>query len=183
LAVAADWLPYWDADYPIERIVPWDETAYDQLRQVIEALPLGVERDQALIRIETVDCSDAALSCAPSFSTDLASPEAQWRKSLEDAGATEDVYDKALSKELKSLVCSGDAEAPYVLRGLIRQPGLIRTLPGPDARGRLAAVGREAPALVDFILSKDCPVSASLTDADKARLLQIKRDAIKEAGQ
>ena len=48
---------------------------------------------------------------------------------------------------------------------------------------RLAAAGPEAPALIDFIMSKDCPVSASLTDADKARLLQIKRDAIKEAGQ
>jgi hypothetical protein len=31
--------------------------------------------------------------------------------------------------------------------------------------------------------SKDCQVSASLTDADKGSLLQIKRDAIKEAGQ
>jgi hypothetical protein len=32
---------------------------------------------------------------------------------------------------------------------------------------------------VDFIMSKDCPVSASLTDADKARLLQVKQDAEK----
>jgi hypothetical protein len=30
---------------------------------------------------------------------------------------------------------------------------------------------------VDFIMSKDCPVSASLTDDDKAKLLKIKQDA------
>jgi hypothetical protein len=38
----------------------------------------------------------------------------------------------------------------------------------------------EAPALVDFILSKQCPVSAALTDDDKAHLLKIKQDAEKE---
>jgi len=48
--------------------------------------------------------------------------------------------------------------------------------------GRIAAVGLEAPALIDFIMSKDCPISASLTDADKAKLLRIKQDAIKKPG-
>ena len=32
-------------------------------------------------------------------------------------------------------------------------------------------------------MSKDCPVSASLTAADKARLLRIKQDAIEKAGK
>jgi hypothetical protein len=44
---------------------------------------------------------------------------------------------------------------------------------------RLKAARSQAAALVDFIMRKDCAVSASLTDAGKARLLQIKRDANK----
>jgi hypothetical protein len=47
---------------------------------------------------------------------------------------------------------------------------------------RLAAAGPEAPALVDFIVSKDCPISAALTDADKAILLRIKQDATTKPG-
>jgi hypothetical protein len=43
---------------------------------------------------------------------------------------------------------------------------------------RLSETDREAPALVGFILS--CPVSASLTDDDKAKLLEIKRNAEEE---
>ena len=41
-----------------------------------------------------------------------------------------------------------------------------------------STTGPEAPGLVDFIMSKDCPVSASLTDADKAKLLRIKQEAL-----
>jgi hypothetical protein len=48
---------------------------------------------------------------------------------------------------------------------------------------RLKAARSQAAALVDFIMSKDCAVAASLTDADKATLLQIRRDAIKEVRQ
>ena len=44
----------------------------------------------------------------------------------------------------------------------------------------LTETGREAPALVDFIISKDCPVSASLTVDDKAKLLKIKQNAEKK---
>ena len=47
---------------------------------------------------------------------------------------------------------------------------------------RLAATGPEAPGLIDFIMSPACPVSASLTDADKSRLLRIKQDATKKPG-
>ncbi|MGQ0445594.1 MAG: hypothetical protein ACT4O2_10840 [Beijerinckiaceae bacterium] len=45
------------------------------------------------------------------------------------------------------------------------------------AATRLAATGRDGPALVDFIMSKDCPISAALSDDDKAKLLYIKQDA------
>jgi hypothetical protein len=64
--------------------------------------------------------------------------------------------------------------AVFVLRGL-----MVST----PFHARLADVGPEAPALIDFIMSKGCPVSASLTDADKALLLRIKQDAINQAEQ
>jgi hypothetical protein len=68
---------------------------------------------------------------------------------------------------LRSLVCANDANATHILRGIILS-------------GWFDATDREAPALVDFIMSKGCPVSASLTDDDKAKLLEIKQKAEKE---
>jgi hypothetical protein len=60
--------------------------------------------------------------------------------------------------------------------------GPYRSEGRPEILPLLEAAGPEAPALIDFILSKDCPVSAALTDADKAQLLRIKQDAIKKPG-
>jgi hypothetical protein len=48
--------------------------------------------------------------------------------------------------------------------------------------GRLRGAGPEIPTLVDAIMSKDCPVYASLTDADKAELIRVKQDASKKPG-
>jgi hypothetical protein len=45
----------------------------------------------------------------------------------------------------------------------------------------LAPFSRETSALVDFIMSRVFPVSASLTGEDKAGLLQIKQDAEKNS--
>jgi hypothetical protein len=79
---------------------------------------------------------------------------------------------------LKTLVCSGDEDAAYVLGGLLREYARLSS--------RLEAVGPEAPRLVDEIIntakSTDCPVSALLTDADRSKLLRIKQDATKKAG-
>ncbi len=47
---------------------------------------------------------------------------------------------------------------------------------------RLGETGTEAPRLIDFILSKDCPVSALLTEDDKGKLLVIKQEATKRTG-
>ena len=46
---------------------------------------------------------------------------------------------------------------------------------------RLSTIGREAPALVDFIMSKDCLVSTSLTDNDDEKLLDIKQAAAQDS--
>ena len=88
---------------------------------------------------------------------------------LKADGVDDAAHAIALAAELKKLACSGDRDAAYVVRGY----GFLE---------RLYAAGAEAPALIAFIMSKDCPVSASLTDADKAKLLGTKRDAIKKPG-
>jgi uncharacterized protein YjbI with pentapeptide repeats len=156
--------------------LPSDDEDYRNLRKTMESLPPGPLRDDSLERILRLDCAnpDPTLSsCDPSRPPTREA--AAWRKSLEDARVDDTVYAKALAQVLRKFVCAGDDDAPYVVRGLTRS-----TFPAHSIR--LAAAGSEAPALVDFIMSKDCPVSASLTDADKARLLWIKRDAIKRSG-
>ena len=67
------------------------------------------------------------------------------------------------------------------MRGIARVPSEIHSRGHRDIFvSRLSATGREAPAVVDFIPSRDCPVSAALTDADKANLLRIKQEAIEK---
>ena len=112
---------------------------------------------------------------------------AAWRKSLEAARVNDAVYAKALAAILTTFVCSGEdhagfvftmggradmnvfglGSATYVLRGLLS--------PIPGFPSRLVAAGPEAPALIDFIMSKDCPVSAALTDDDRANLRALGR--------
>jgi hypothetical protein len=91
-------------------------------------------------------------------------------------------YAKSLAAVLKGLVCNGveggafyftgrfslvHDSAVYVLRGLAYAPAAELT--------RIGATGPEAPPLVDFIMSTDCPVSTSLSSADKAVLRLIQR--------
>jgi hypothetical protein len=87
-----------------------------------------------------------------------------WQKKLKAASVDNAGYAVILGSELRFLVCNGDANAIQLLRGIIRFE-------------RLSSTGREAPELVDITMSKRCPVSASLTSDDKAKLLKIKQDA------
>ncbi len=80
-----------------------------------------------------------------------------------------------------ALLCSGSKDASLILRGFLAQPVGVLHVPilgATHLSNRLSAAGPEAPALVNFIMSKDCPVSASLTDTDRANLLQIKQFAL-----
>jgi len=152
-----------------------DSKAYAELRVSMNGIPEGKMRmrDEALKKIEKLDCgsSDKTLaSCDP-----LANPPPEvlaWQEKLAAASVDDTAYAKALATELQGLVCANDANAIYVLRGIVRKE--------PMQVARFAATHREAPALVDYIMSKDCPVSTSLTDDDKAKLLQIKQDAEKK---
>lgn len=74
------------------------------------------------------------------------------------------VQSSTLANDLKTLVCSGDESAPYVVRGLIKNE-------------RIGATGDQARSLVEAILNpkttNDCPVSSALTDEDRAALQKI----------
>lgn len=135
-------------------------------------LPHGHFRDKALERVKSLDCADPDpmfASCDPDPALTPPPEAAAWRTALEDARADDATYAEALAPVLKTLVCSGGGAAIFVLRGLLMSR-------------RLAATGSNAPRLFDDIMntdeSKDCPVSTSLTDADRAMLLRIKRQAI-----
>jgi hypothetical protein len=135
-------------------------------------------RDYALQRIERLDCCgnpDKTLaSCDPAAAPPPDVLKSQ-KKLAARARVEDEAYARALAKELQNLVCATDVNAIYILRGLVR--GVVEV----EHYGSLP--GREAhAALVDFIMSKSCPVSASLTDDDKARLLRIKQGAKKKFG-
>ena len=159
-----------------DKAKPWDGAAYELLRRGIESVPAGDLRDQALKRIQDLDClnPDRTLdSCDPPWAwippLKLALHAAAWRKALEAARINDTEYVIALAKVLRDLVCSGDDDAIYVVRGA----GVL-----PAFQNRLEAAGPAAINLISDLMdkgSKDCPVAAALSDADRAKLLQIKQ--------
>jgi uncharacterized protein YjbI with pentapeptide repeats len=189
---AETWVPRWKGTYD-PQVRQWNDEAYRDMRKAMELVPPGAFRDGALESLRSLDCAnrDPTLSsCDPSVPPP--GEAAAWRKSLQAARVDDADYAKALAAVLRTLVCSGDdhagflsygvrpdisffglGSASYILRGL--------TSPIPGFPSRLATAGPEAPALIDFIMSRDCPVSTSLTDDDRANLLRIKQDAEKTA--
>ena len=183
------WGPFWGDDkfgrQHSNGLRQWNDMGYQTVRQAVELAPPGALRDQALDRIRGLDCSEPDPTLAPCDRSLPQPPIATaWQAALKKISVDKVAYAKALAAELKTLVCSGGDQTNYVLRGLI-------------ANERLRAVHSQAPALVYFIMSEDnkgpldfitgkdsqkCPVSASLTDSDKAKLLRIKQDAIKPGG-
>jgi uncharacterized protein YjbI with pentapeptide repeats len=118
---------------------------------ILKEVPEGGQREQALKRIEILN-------------PDIFRPEASEQETLEKGRANETVYRKTLADQLKSLACSGDENARYIVRGLW-------------VNGRIKDTGDLAPCLVEAILKPDCPVSAALTDFDKAALKKIAKEA------
>ena len=145
---------------------PLDDKTYRDLTENIKRLSSGYEG--SLDTINRLDCSSSnktLASCDPSLSPP---PEAvEWRSALENAARIDESdYASALAASLKTLVCSDGEEATYILRGR-------------GFQSRLKDAGDEGRKLIGDITNKDnrdCPVSALLTDADRATLLRIKRE-------
>jgi uncharacterized protein YjbI with pentapeptide repeats len=184
---------------------PWNDESYNEVRKMLDSLPMNEQRIEALRRIQRLDCANPDPALTPCDSSREPSPEAAvqpsraaaaWQRSLEDSRVDSATYFKALASVLRAIVCEGLGvsggmftggreqrlldyafidNAPFALRGLMSSSPF---------ESRLAETGPEAPALIKFIIkSEDCSVSASLTEPDKARLLQIERAATKGAGQ
>jgi uncharacterized protein YjbI with pentapeptide repeats len=163
----ATWKPVWHEENSFFNSDPneWNAKAYAELRNSMNSIPEGELRDNALAQIKTLDCGNRDKNLASCNPTAAPPPiVSAWQEKLAAANVADVAYAEALAKELKSLVCANDDNAIHILRGII-------------GNGRLS----EAPALVDFILSKNCLVSVSLTDNDKAKLLEIKQAAEKES--
>jgi uncharacterized protein YjbI with pentapeptide repeats len=162
------WKPIWEKE-TFSGLISWTDKTYADLRVSMNSIPEGNMRDEALKRIETLDCANKTLaSCNPAAEPP---PEVlNWQKTLLKAKANVGDFEKALATELGALFCANDADAIHILRGTITSTG---------TSSRLAWAGCEAPTLVDSIVRpktvEDCPVSASLTNDDKAKLLQIKQ--------
>ncbi|HMF05849.1 MAG TPA: pentapeptide repeat-containing protein [Methylocella sp.] len=125
----------------------------------MQEVPEGGQREQALNRIEILN-------------PDIAGREAHARVGPEmesgEESVNESAYEKSLADQLKSLVCSKDKSAIYILRGLV-------------ANGRVRGAGTQAARLVEGIIgpraAQDCPVSAVLTEEDKAALERVAEEA------
>src|SRR4029077_19900326 len=128
-------------------------------------LPPGPLRDRALEHIHPLDCSNP---CTPSSALP---PEAvTWAQMLVKSSVDEDAYAAALAKTLKELVCSDSNSTLYILRGV--------SLSTPYQESRLESTKGAASGLIDDLINKDskeCPVAAAMTDADRRSLLRIKK--------
>ena len=148
--------------------------AYKALQKRISDLPQGLHRDQALERIQRLDCSNSDKTLSSCNAADAPPPEAQeWREALEKAARVDNkTYADSLAKILRLLACqSGDA-ATHVVGGVGFQSRL-------EAAGQLTSASSAASALIDDLVnrdSKNCPVAAALTDTNRAMLLQKKKE-------
>jgi hypothetical protein len=126
-------------------------------------------RDAALKRIVSLDCSspDKTLqSCNPDPATTVPKEAADWKSAVMTNAVSFKAYRAALAESLQALFCSGDENEAFVVRVVFKS-------------GQLQSAGNAANDLIEKLLKKDtsdCPVAASLTDADRATLLSIKQE-------
>jgi uncharacterized protein YjbI with pentapeptide repeats len=159
------WHPRWQDSKQQDRA--WDDKAYDALRISLQSLPSGRLRDDALGRIEILDCSspDKTLqSCNPAAAPPPKA--AEWRNAVTTDTVGVKAYRDALAESLKALFCSGNENAIFVVHAVAKF-------------GPLRQAGPAALGLIAELLSKDssdCPVAVSLTDADRAMLQSIKQE-------
>jgi hypothetical protein len=145
-------------------------------------------RDAALERIDVVDprkpfMFEAEMSKwkkrieANTVRLDVKPDRRSERKILKHYMSLDAEHKKALAAELKALVCSGDANAVYILLGRAETDLHKKTSSSESDTGvlqRIEETGTQSPALVDAILNPDCPVSSKLSEDDKARLRTIR---------
>ena len=138
---------------PISRfpwLRPWTEANYLALERAIANVPEGGGRDAAERQIEVLKTPVQSKAKFENSDGEIG------RATVKPQG-----FEQALFLELNGLVCGGDPDAAYILRGLIEN-------------GRIAATGAKVDNLVNLILDgKKCPVFDLLTPADKMALQRL----------
>jgi uncharacterized protein YjbI with pentapeptide repeats len=154
-------------EYDETKLQPWTNVTYKRLRTLLESLAEGNLRDDALLRITRLDCRSSDATLAPCASSNATVVLNTWQQSLNATSVNSVEYQKQLADALKTFFCFDYVDATHVFHGL--------EISFPSSASRLGATGSDEPALIDFILSKDCFTSAALTDADRAQLLRSKQ--------
>jgi uncharacterized protein YjbI with pentapeptide repeats len=150
-----------------DKISPWREDDYlELLNEIKQNVPDGYLKEMTLERIKILDCSEKTSGRA------LASCDPQAKQPESVAGAHKTIERVAvdqveLAKELDGLVCKGDPDAIFILRGLLQN-------------GRIEDAGIEAAKLIEHIQRNDCPVSTALTVYDKDKLRTVVTNAAKK---
>jgi hypothetical protein len=138
----------------------WNDTAYDNLKRAIEGLRPSQSREEALKRIQRLDCKKDAPDLAPCDPKAKAPTNvADWRRKLSVAPSQAAVVEERI-RHIRSTICSGEENAVYVWRGIARNLA-VQPLPFAD---------RDTLALVDALLSPGCSFSVTVTDAERAAL-------------
>jgi uncharacterized protein YjbI with pentapeptide repeats len=147
----------------------WDDKAYEELSTSLRSFLSGPVRDDVLTRIKILDCSnpDTTLqSCDPAAT--MPKGAADWKNALIAKMVGVMAYRAALAESLQALFCSKDDNAASMVRTALKSR-------------RLQRAGPAASNLIEKLLNKsssDCPVAASLTDADRATLLSIQQEIV-----
>jgi pentapeptide repeat protein len=166
----------------------FEEARLEKDRVLVSDIPLS-KKDFAALKDEITKIMPEKISSETSgtqkaerieiVDPDIFGPEASARTTLEHARVDRSAYEKALADQLKDLACSGVQEAPYIVRGLM-EPGRFLEL-ALGVHSRISEAGAQAPSLVEAILGRDCPVSATLTEDDKTDLRDIAQEAAAKA--
>jgi len=160
----------------------WTDHTYNRLvDEVIKGIPNEAnQREEALKRFARLKCKGNDDKSLASCNVNArATAEVQkWRTLLEKARAADTpAYQRVLAEILRGLVCRGDPNAIYILRGLSRvERGNQQDQEIVYYNSRLFDTGGEAATLTSHIMSPPCRVSAALTEDDKAKLLQITQE-------
>ena len=87
----------------------------------MNSIPEGELRKEALKRIERLDCNSLDKTLASCDPTAPPPPQVlEWQKKLAAASVDDADYAKALAAEFRTLVCTNDPIAIYILRGMFK---------------------------------------------------------------
>jgi uncharacterized protein YjbI with pentapeptide repeats len=150
----------------------WGPIEYTKLQNDVQislniASATEPQRGSVLSRIERIACP---MPCVL-----LSQPPPvviPWEIAVSTASVGQIAYGKALAAEYKDIICSGDGNSLAILRSLVGM-GMPQAAGGMPTMQGFLETGREAKGLAEYVMSKECPVSAQLTDVDKGVLIKV----------